>query len=566
MKIKSILIFMAIGITFCANAQENTMPVNKIDSNTLKKLYFDGLTDKLNENFTAASLKFVKIIAADDNNDVAYFELANANLKLNKIAEAESNILKAIQLNANNKWYWLLLAEVYKRQNNMAKLVDVFNKLIKIEADNEIHYYNLAIAQVALNQINLAKGTYQIIEEKFGDSKQLQIAKQQLKQENALPNDGNLLKLLEGNNATIGNYIYAANLLLQKGNTKDALLVLDKAQSLEKDNYEVNLLIADAYRIQKNDERFIDALKRAFNSDKMPLDVKIKIVMGLSERFDVKYIADETTLLAKQITEQNPNDAKVFALYGDVLYQANKVNDALKAYKNSLAINNQIYGVWEQVINLQILLSQYKDAVSTGEEALSLYPNQAKLYYFTAFALLRVGKPKDALEYIKNVYALDSENKNLQSEAYGLEGEIYINQNNFSLAKGAFEKSIALNTENYLVMNNYAYYLALRDDELAKAEILAAKATTGMPGSASIADTYAYVLFKQKKYAQAQTWIEKAIQNNNAKSGVYFERFGDILFMLGKQDEALIKWKKAQELGNGSDVLNKKINEKKYIK
>jgi len=147
-----------------------------------------------------------------------------------------------------------------------------------------------------------------------------------------------------------------------------------------------------------------------------------------------------------------------------------------------------------------------------------------------------------------------------------LQGDIYINQNNFSLAKTAFEKAIAAEPDNYLIMNNYAYYLALRNDDLAKAAKYAETAANAMPENSSVTDTYAFILFKQQKYDLAKTWIEKALQNNNNKNGVYLERYGDILFMKGDKEAALIQWQKAKDAGNGSELLNKKINEKKYFK
>jgi len=36
--------------------------------------------------------------------------------------------------------------------------------------------------------------------------------------------------------------------------------------------------------------------------------------------------------------------------------------------------------------------------------------------------------------------------------------------------------------------------------------------------------------------------------------------------MKGDKEAALIQWQKAKDAGNGSELLNKKINEKKYFK
>jgi Flp pilus assembly protein TadD len=222
--------------------------------------------------------------------------------------------------------------------------------------------------------------------------------------------------------------------------------------------------------------------------------------------------------------------------------------------------------VWEQVINIQTLLGHYEEAIKVGDEALSIYPNQASLYYYMAYALFKTGKYEPAQSNLKTSLQLDVENKSLQAQIYALQGDIYINQNNFALAKTAFEKAISTEPDNYLIMNNYAYYLALRNDDLTKAAKYAETAANAMPNNPSIVDTYAFILFKQQKYDLAKTWIEKALQNNSSKNGVYLERYGDILFMKGEKDAALIQWQKAKEAGNGSEVLIKKINEKKYFK
>ena len=560
--------YFFIGLFFLFTqvfGQVDAVPKTNLDSNMVKQLFFAGLREKMNENYVVASNNFSKIVSLDPQSDAAYYELANANLRMDKLAEAEINIKQAIKLSGDNKWYWILLSEVQKRTNNMSDLIVTLNQLIRIEPEREAYYFDRANAQLISNQIEEAKKTYQEIENKFGESKQLLQAKLRIK-DNTKVAESDLVKLLEGNQAGVKNYLYAAGLLLQKGNDAEALVILKKAQVIEPDNYEVNLSLADIYRMQKKDDLAFSALKLAFESAEMPLDEKVKIVISLFPNLTQPNLAMHIVSLSEILATKNATEAKVLALYGDVLYQQNKLKEALPQYLSALKLNEQIYAVWEQVINIQTLLGHYSEAVKTGDEALSIYPNQASLYYFMGYALFKTGKTDLALSNLKTALQLDTENKAFQSQVYALQGDIHINQNNFQTAKVAFEKSINLDPDNYFVMNNYAYYLALRDDDLSKAEKYAETAANAMPTSASITDTYAYVLFKLQKYVLAQKWIEKAIQNNTTKSGVYFERYGDILYMQGNKDAALSQWQKAKELGNGSNILNKKINEKKYIK
>ncbi|WP_316737824.1 tetratricopeptide repeat protein [Pedobacter aquatilis] len=557
-------IFLAL-LSFGLKAFSQLPPVSaNQDSNMVKQLFFAGLREKMSENYPVATNTFNKVVAIDAKNHAAYYELAGLNLRLNKLTEAEINIKKAISLNAGNKWYLRLLSEVYKRNNNMVELVSVFNQLIAIEPDNDIYYFDKANAQLIANKTDDAKKTYADIESKFGSSRELTNAKRRLEGGSATESD--IVKLLEGNQADVKNYLYAAGLLLQKNNETEALKVLLKAQQLEPKNFEVNLGLADIYRKQKNDEAAFASLKLAFESEEMPADEKVKIIAALFPKMNQPIVAKNVLGLSKSLAEANPNDAKTLALYGDVLYQQNKLKEALVQYQSALKLNEQVYAVWEQVINIQTLLGHYADAIRLGDEALAIYPNQASLYYYMAYALYKTGKYETAQSNLKNALQLDVDNKSLQAQVYALQGDIFINQNNFSQAKIAFEKAIATEPDNYLIMNNYAYYLALRNDDLAKAAKYAETAANAMPENASIIDTYAFILFKQQKYDLAKVWIEKALQNNSNKNGVYLERYGDILYMKGEKDAALIQWQKAKEAGNGSEVLTKKINEKKYFK
>lgn len=559
-------LFLAIS---CLSAQlygqEATLPATNRDSNMVKQLFFAGLREKMSENYVSASTSFNKIITLDPRNHAAYFELANANLKLDKLTEAELNIQKAIKLNADNKWYWRFLGELHKRTNKMTELVEVFNQLIRLEPDNDAYYFDKANAQYLANQPEAARKTYSEIESRFGESRELTQARKRFLQQGT-STESDIVKLLEGNQADVKNYLYAAGLLLQKGNHPEALKVLVKAHELEPQNFEVNLGLADIYRKQQKDEEAFKSLELAFQSDQMPITEKVKIIAGLFPKMNQPAVAKHALELSKLVAEKNPNDAKALALYGDVLYQQNKLKEALPQYQAALKLNEQIYAVWEQIINIQTLLGHYSEAVKVGDEALTIYPNQAGLYYYMAYALFKTNKLDAAQSNLKTALQLDVDNKSLQAQVYALQGDIYINQNNFGAAKTSFEKAIAAEPDNYLIMNNYAYYLALRNDDLTKAAKYAETAANAMPNNPSVTDTYAYILFKQQKYELAKTWIEKALQNNSSKNGVYLERYGDILFMKGEKEAAIIQWNKAKEAGNYSELLIKKINEKKYFK
>ncbi len=115
-------------------------------------------------------------------------------------------------------------------------------------------------------------------------------------------------------------------------------------------------------------------------------------------------------------------------------------------------------------------------------------------------------------------------------------------------------------------MNNYAYYLSLDGTNLDKAERMSGKVIEQFPNNGTYLDTHAWVLFKKGNYPLAKFYMESAISNEEAPSATLYEHYGDILFKLGKKDEALKQWKKALEMGGEvSKMLKKKVDKKEYL-
>lgn len=564
-----LFIFFAFlcSLTLSVSAQDLPVPDDGRGTNAIKELFFAGLKEKMAENYASANTTFTKIVALDPKNAAAYFEIATVTYRQNKLLEAETAIKKAIALDSNNVWYLKLQAEVYKRNGNMETLVLVFNRLIQLNPENEDLYFDRANAYFISGKVEESAKAYDEVEKKFGSSPSLTLAKQRLKvQVNNTTTKDDLNKLIAESPADVKNYLYLSGVLLEKNKKEEALTVLQKAKALEPDNFQIDLAMADIYQSQKKNELAIGPLKSAFSNPLMPVDNKIKIISNMLPRFANQLVVKDATDLAVIAIKANPNDANLTVLYGDVLYQQNNLAAARVQYQAALKISDQLYVAWQKLLAIETLMGLYPVAIKTGEDALSIYPNQAILYYYYAFALHRNGQNAQAGVEIKSALQLDAEDNNLKAMIFALQAEVLIDQEKLKEADVAFDKAIALAPDNYLTLGNYAYYLALRNQNLPKAEMLAAKAASAMPKNASILDTYATVLFKLGKYDAALSWMEKALQNNEASNPVYLEHYGDILFLKGDKENAVLQWQKAKQAGNDSERLTKKINEKKYIK
>jgi tetratricopeptide (TPR) repeat protein len=156
---------------------------------------------------------------------------------------------------------------------------------------------------------------------------------------------------------------------------------------------------------------------------------------------------------------------------------------------------------------------------------------------------------------------LSMNNKNLLVQFYTLLGDTYNSLKDFKKSDENFEEALKIDENNFLVLNNYSYYLSLRRDKLEYAKKMSERVIKEFPDNANYLDTYAWVLYVMKDYIKAKEIFEKIV--NNTDNGVIVEHYGDVLYQLGEKDLALEQWRKAKTLGETSDLIDKKISDKK---
>ncbi len=110
-----------------------------------------------------------------------------------------------------------------------------------------------------------------------------------------------------------------------------------------------------------------------------------------------------------------------------------------------------------------------------------------------------------------------------------------------------------------MILNNYGYYLSLREVELEKAEKMSRITINAEPDNPTYLDTYAWILHKAGKQEQALEYIEKAVRSGGEEDSDILEHYGDILYALERKEEAAKYWKKAVEAGSESEELEEKI-------
>ena len=94
------------------------------------------------------------------------------------------------------------------------------------------------------------------------------------------------------------------------------------------------------------------------------------------------------------------------------------------------------------------------------------------------------------------------------------------------------------------------------------------------PKNATYLDTYAWILFMQKRYNEARIYIDQTLQCDSDSSSVLLEHAGDIYYQVGEKEKAVNLWQQALDRssekseikGDRKQILIRKIKLKKYLK
>ena len=527
---------------------------------------FDALKAKSLENYEEALEQFQQCIKMDDKQALPFYESALINKDLGNLDLAVEQAKIALELDGSNRWYQLNYAEVLFANQNFKSAAVEYKKLLLKEPGNRQIYFLLSDMYIYDNDFLKAIEVYDDFEKIRGIDKMVSMQKHKLYMQ--LKKRKYAIKELENLLGKFPNDIEALEILsevyLLNDEKEKAFDVFKKLAIIAPKNGRIHLTLADYYREQGDNMKSFEELKLAFKSIKLGVDVKVSILASYFQLLAVNNIMKEQAYtLAKLLMETHPNEAKPNAVYADILYTDNRFAEAKEQYLIVLEKDKTKSQVWSQVLFIQAEQSDFEGMLKTSEEALTYFSTDPLFYYFNGVANKWFKNYDQAINSLNMGVEFVLDNKMLLLEFYSSLADSYHAIKEHKLSDEYYEKSLAIDSNNVLVLNNYAYYLSLRRTNLEKAKKMSYKCNELEKDNGTYQDTYAWILYELADYEQAKIWMQKSLANGSDVSAVVVEHYGDILYQLGNVEDAIIEWEKAKQLGEASKFLGKKIEDGK---
>ena len=528
-----------------------------------KSMFFESQRLEALEEFDKAAALMEQCLAIDPLNADAHYEMATLYVSIERIEDALFHAKKSYELNPNNIWVSRLLSQLYQISGNIDGELSAYKTLIEKDPSNIEYLFLLATAHSKKGSYKKAIQVYNEIESKIGVSEELSVTKEYLyitmgdvdlaaaeikKLIAAFPNEIRFLGMLAE--------LYQANNLTEK-----SIAVYNEILEVDPKNSAANVALAEHYRVNNNHLKAFDYLTFCFDNDVFDLQTVFQILTSYFQmaKVEQKYLDPLLSLLNKTLIN-HPNEAPFHVLSGDIYFELNDPNKAFEAYEKSLRFGITDFLIWNRYLILGIELKEYDRVYKNGMRAIELHPIQPTLYLFSGFAASYKKEYETAITLFNKGLNYVVNNKPLKAEFYNYLGDSYHFFGNDKKSDECYEKSLELIPDNVVVLNNYSYYLSLREKDLEKAERMSKKCIELSPNQSTYQDTYGWVLYKLKRFNEAREWLKKAAEGDS-KSPVITEHYGDVLYQLNLKKEALEYWKKAKNSGGDSELLNKKVRE-----
>lgn len=524
-------------------------------------LYTDALKRLLIDRDTAGARTLChEALRCDSACAPASYTLA-ANGMYDSNDEAVALAGRAYRSDTTNKWYGRLYGQTLIYAERYGDALDIFRRLLRDDPREPDNYRLVAALYEQVERPYSALATLDSAEVRFGRTPVLSTMKRQL-----LIATRQLDKAVDEARAVAEEIPYEAehhtvlaNLYGLQGNDSLARAEFDRALEIDSTDVQTLMSLADFYNTRHDYAGLLSATRRIFETDALTIDEMVRRFGQLTSdlRFYREYYA-QINSLASTLIIRHPDDPRIVRLYADHLIASGELEEALALYKLRSADRPPVKGYFRAVAEIENYLQRPDSVQKYVTQAIALFPDDPDFRIFRGHALSYADHHKRAVKAYREALRYVA-GDSLRSAVWGFIGDAYHEAGMTRKCFSAYEKSLRYRSDNVLVLNNYAYFLAEKGGDLEKALVMASRVTALTDNEPTYLDTEAWILFRLGRAAEAKKIMQQAIALDRTNSPVLLLHYGDILEALDERFMAEFYWRKALENGAAPQEVDRRI-------
>lgn len=555
------------------------------DRRRLEYFYLEASKQKMLDNHVAAFDLYQHCLDICPDAAEALYDMGLYRLMLREDSLALRLFTRAAELDPKNTQYKQMLASYHLERNRNEEALQQLEDLARLQPRRTDVLSQLVRLYSTLNRpadAIRALDRIEVLEGKIASvSYQKYACYMQLNQEKKA--FAELESLCKEYPHELSYRLAIGNQLLNADRIDEARKVFEQVRKRDPEYMGLKLSMLELYRKTDADSLFTalrDSLLYAENTDGQVRASLLRDYISEEMRSD-SLGSERVDSMFARMDERFPKDLDLLQLRAAYLATYHRSNDSA-----FVAVMDRVIDLEPENTQALFYLIQYYGQHQDFEHLENIcrrgvltHPDELICHYYLGIACYQQDKHAEALQAFQEgiVHKTEDSKPTMVADLYAIMGDLLHEMNRDREAYAAYDSCLTYQADNVGCLNNYAYYLSLRNDQLDKAEEMSYRSIRLEPNNKTYLDTYAWILFMKERYAEAQIYIDRVCPPDSADSvlladkeiaGVVLEHAGDIAALNGNMQQALRFWTLAQQSGGKdlSAVLPRKIKLKKYIK
>lgn len=513
-----------------------TLGVAQVDVKKNATYFSNGLQCKYRDDTDGAIRNFEQALRYMPDDAASMFELSEQYANKGRMEEALKMIQQAAELDPNNKWYQMRLGQFYKNLEQYDDYIKLYEGLTAqypedldmlgelIDAYLITENYDKALKKMDLLEQQLGENDF-IIEQRLGVLK---------RQGNNKKLVAELEKLIKKNPENPRYYGMLAQLYSENGKDKEALKMYEKIKEVNPDDPYINVSLLEFYEKSGDMGNAFRELISAIRNPNLDLSTKANIYdYWMSKNQASVDINDQARQCGEAFIETHPDNKLGYLILGSYYIVSGNAVKSKELYQKSLSIDSTDFLSWQNLVISESRLDETESVRAHAIKAMDYYPMQPVFYWYAGVSNAVLKNNDEAISYLDKGRKFATDKLQIANFDAFL-GDLYHEQGDEEKAFDAYERTLRNDPNNVLVLNNYAYYLAVKGKDLDKALEMSTKAITIEPNNPTYLDTHAWVLYMKGDYKEAEKHMKKALKLMKEPDETYTKHYEAIMSKLGK--------------------------------
>ncbi|MBN2105423.1 tetratricopeptide repeat protein [bacterium] len=519
------------------------------------ELFVDGLNHELNQNYPAALLMYQEALLYDSTSAVIYLNIGKNYFRLGKEESAILALKRCVELDPNNMEAWDILASVYARQGWWDLVEKTYLSMMKRDSTDEKTLHKLALLYLQSNQKEKAAGVYQrLLRIQSVPDPKIYIALGEIYFDLKRFDDaGQIFHGLITINPESGFGYFGLGMTREViQDTAGAIGFYKEAVDKTPELNEARDRLGQIYIAKKDWPKAIRLYTNAIQIDTTDLESWLE----LGDLYQQTGDSLQATHVYQEIQQRFTEEWQAHFNYGRFLMRKQAYDSALTAFKkvHRLSPDNALGWLFSGIVytNLDSLEGAERDLL----KALAIESKDPLGNYYLGTVYIRLKMYDKAIIYLKHALALRPEWISALSDL----ANAYESLESYIQADSVFQYALNIEPDHALLLNNYAYSLALRKERLDEALFMAQRALGQEPENGAYLDTVGWIYFMMNEPQQALEYMKKAVAVRQNSYEV-FDHLGDVYAALNMIDEAREAWGQALRLDASNLEIQKKLGQ-----